>query len=519
MSELATFSELMAIVPRIARLRRRRPGGERDDDRTCPEQRTGSPVSSGDADDAGLTTLRSFPVTSLKSATGEVRDGHVFCRPEIHAEGHCLYGGDFLIGQDGTYLAEFELEITADASSSDPLVILDVYDGLRSKLVLAERRIAGAELAGSRRSFSLEFTATVGQRVEFRAYWPGGSNLKAFGVRLKQRAPGDDAGFDGRPGHRPTGRQVRSVSAIIPCHNGAPWLAEAIRSIQAQTRPVDEIIVVDDCSSDASDRIAVEHGATVIRNAANAGEGFSRNVGLKHARGDFIAWLDADDVWMPHHVETLAALLERHPRATGAFAGVQQFGLRDKLILGYVPLGEPSNVFWPAFCDWLHTTIGSMVSRTALMDIGGFDERERYSVDFDLWLRLSRAHSFVCTHEPTSRWRWHEGQQSVQQEKQLAAVYRFRRRYWERERALGDLCLAEELEICMDKVWRLDMTAAFEAGDEPQIRCLVALAALLPKAPSNLPPQWAARLEALGEGTLDRGANRRTERHFGRPEP
>ena len=448
-------------------------------------------VVPGSADATGLTTLRSYAARALQSKTGNIEADHVLCVPLVHKKGHCIFGGDYIIAEEGLYLAVFEMEISTYDFASDPLVILDVYENLRTKVVLAERTIDKADLAGSPHLFSVEFRGKVGQRVEFRAFWCEQSNLKAYGVVLKYRSMKEDAvsaTLSERP--RSPGRTVRSVSAVIPCYNGAPWLAEAITSIQSQTRVVDEIIVVDDCSTDGSYDIATEHNAIVIRNPSNSGEGFSRNVGLRHARGNFIAWLDADDMWMPHHVQTLATLLEKHPEATGAFAAVQAFGLRHNLIRGYVPLGEPSNVFWLAFGDWLHTTIGSMVSRTALLSIGGFDENERYSVDFDLWLRLSRSHLFVCTHEPTSYWRWHDAQQSVNQEKQIAALYRFRRKYWEQEQARGDPDFAAALECRMAEVWQGELTAAWNIGDEARFRFLTELAPLLPKVPSCRPPEW-----------------------------
>lgn len=259
--------------------------------------------------DAGLRTLRSCTVQSLKSATGNIEADHVCCVPSVHKAGHCIFGGDYTISKSGIYLALFTLEVTAYDFSSDPLVILDVYENLLSKLVLAERPIDRADLAENPRSFSLEFHGTVGQRVEFRAYWHGRSNLKAFGVTLKQRSPSGDPTSTGLSPER----RIKSVSAIIPCFNGAPWLADAISSIQTQTRQVDEIIVVDDCSTDGSYDIAKKHNAIVVRNSTNSGEGYSRNVGLKRAHGDFIAWLDADDLWMPHHVETSRCASRKAP--------------------------------------------------------------------------------------------------------------------------------------------------------------------------------------------------------------
>jgi len=299
-----------------------------------------------------------------------------------------------------------------------------------------------------------------------------------------------------RPGRSP------KISAIVPCYNGARWLAEALESIKAQSLPVQEIIVVDDASTDTSTEIAQDHGALVIRNPTNRGEGYSRNVGLRHASGDLIAWLDADDVWLPQHVSILSELLRKYPQATAAFAAVQRFGQRNELIRGYVPPGEPSNVFWAAFRDWVHTTIGSLTHKVALLDIGGFNEQERYSVDFDLWLRLSRHHLFTCTHEVTSRWRWHDAQQSKQSENQLAAVYRFRRNYWEHERAAGRPAIAAEMERRIVEIWKEDMNAAWEKLDMSQLLFLWELADLMPGIPARCRSGFAQRIQELE--TLER---------------
>jgi glycosyltransferase involved in cell wall biosynthesis len=129
------------------------------------------------------------------------------------------------------------------------------------------------------------------------------------------------------------------VSAVVPCFNGEPFLTEALESVRNQTQPVDELIVVDDGSTDRCVEIAESFGASDVRQE-NRGEGAARNRGTAVATGDVIAWLDADDRWLPHHVAVLTGLLHRHGEAVAAFGVVQRFGSPDELIRGYVPPGS-----------------------------------------------------------------------------------------------------------------------------------------------------------------------------------
>lgn len=243
------------------------------------------------------------------------------------------------------------------------------------------------------------------------------------------------------------------ISAVAPCFNDSAYLAEALESIGAQVRPVDEVIVVDDGSTDGSADLAARLGATVLRHPTNRGEGAARNTGWRAASGDTVAWLDADDTWRPHHLEVVGGLLERHPDAAGAFGAVQCFGLNDQTIFGHVPTDEPGVVAREAFHNWLHVNIAAITRRSALAAVGGFEEHERISVDFDLWLRLARRHRFIATHEVTADWRWHEAQQSTKPFAQLLAVHRYRRRFIESLRADGDDVLAARLTSELVPAW------------------------------------------------------------------
>ena len=271
-----------------------------------------------------------------------------------------------------------------------------------------------------------------------------------------------------------------SVAAIIPCYNGAEFLAEAIKSVQSQTRPVDEILVVDDGSTDQSAAIARDLGAEVLSLGNNLGAGPARNRGLRHVRSDLVAWLDADDYWLDHHVATLVPLLERYPQAVAALAAVRVLAGEVHINRGYVPPGEPVSVLLSAFRDWLHLIIGCIVRRDAVLEIGGFDESERFSEDFDYWLRLAYKHPFVSTHEVTSCWRHHPGQQSRFYQEQLGAAYRFRLRFRDRVRRDGNEDLANDLAREMVDVWKNDLQEAWGEGKLKQFWTVYALADGLP---------------------------------------
>jgi len=106
------------------------------------------------------------------------------------------------------------------------------------------------------------------------------------------------------------------ISVVIPSYNSAGCLAGAIKSVLDQTRPADEIIVVDDGSKDNTGEVCGRFAGKVryVRQE-NAGASTARNTGIAAARGDWLAFLDADDLWDPKKLESQLAALARHPEA------------------------------------------------------------------------------------------------------------------------------------------------------------------------------------------------------------
>jgi glycosyltransferase involved in cell wall biosynthesis len=286
---------------------------------------------------------------------------------------------------------------------------------------------------------------------------------------------------------------VISVSVVIPAYNREATVEQAVASARAQTRPPCEVIVVDDASTDRTAEVADHAGAHVIRLEHNRGCASARNVGIRNASGDAIAWLDSDDYWEPHHIETVAALLDRYPEAAVAGSAVRLFGTRSGVWAGRIPQGPPSNVFRRAFFDWLTAVDTTIIRRDALLSVGGWAEDERYATDFYLWMQLARRYLFVCTSEVTTNWRWHEHQLSSSQEKQWLARYRFRARMLHQLEADGDLARHAELAELFRIIWANDLQWAWDEGRNGWLKQLLKLSVLVPDAPADVHRRWTRR--------------------------
>lgn len=246
---------------------------------------------------------------------------------------------------------------------------------------------------------------------------------------------------------------------MIPCRDAAAYLGEALESVRAQTRPVHELIVVDDQSTDESVAIAKRFGATVLHTTPPGCTAMARNIGWRHASGELIAFLDADDRWRPRHLEVVAALLESHPTASLAFGSIEFIGMLSGRYTGHVPTtGSPvdARIAGAIICPAPQMT--SIVPRHQLEAIGGFDERLKAVEDFDLFARLAHRGPFVAAHEVTGDYRQHAAQTT-----------RFRRRQVFLENAMvrkrnvealrGQVAPAqfEEMEQRLREIWVIEL--------------------------------------------------------------
>lgn len=226
------------------------------------------------------------------------------------------------------------------------------------------------------------------------------------------------------------------ISVIMPAHNARRFIAEAIESALAQTRPPLEVVVVDDASSDDTAAVAEAFGepVKVLRQLRNTGPGACRNAGVRASRGEYLAFLDADDAWEPDHLEKLSSLLAGSLEVGLAFSQKQNCGgdggvhpVEELLLVG------PTD-YLPGFMrDILCASSMMMIPRDIFNALGGFPEdyrrrggRRIQIEDFKLALLIATRYDVVALHEPTVRYRVHSGQSTDLEAWQALEANRFR---------------------------------------------------------------------------------------------
>ena len=135
-----------------------------------------------------------------------------------------------------------------------------------------------------------------------------------------------------------------TTTAIIPVFNGEKYVAAALESVRAQTRPVEEVIVIDDGSTDSTVEIVRSFPEVTLLRQANRGPAAARNLGIAQARSDYIALLDADDMWTADRQEIMAGMLDNEP-SLGLVMGTQRLLVEPGAVLPYwVPQGDPESI-------------------------------------------------------------------------------------------------------------------------------------------------------------------------------
>jgi glycosyltransferase involved in cell wall biosynthesis len=207
-----------------------------------------------------------------------------------------------------------------------------------------------------------------------------------------------------------------SIAAVIPLYSGSQFIEEAIRSVLAQTVPVDEIVVVDDGSKDDGPEIVEGlsrlHPITLLRKP-NGGQSSARNFAINHTRCSHVAFLDQDDIWYEDHIERL-----RVPFAEGktrklavVYGNLDQIDRKGGMVahdvLDLVPTPQPKTTLQQCLeHDLFMLPSASLVSKEAIEAVGFFDESLIGYEDDDLFIRMfSGGYRFVYVDEAVTKWR------------------------------------------------------------------------------------------------------------------
>ena len=204
------------------------------------------------------------------------------------------------------------------------------------------------------------------------------------------------------------------VSVVIPTHNNGEYLESALESVYQQTYAAYEIIVVDDASSDDTPERMERHAERIrYLRQSHAGSAVARNRGILCASGDYIAFLDSDDLWMPEKLERQMSIAAGHPQSVLIYCDFHRSEQLDSVLTS----GLAGRKHWKGGSEFqsllrqnfLHTS-SVVVRREALAASGIFDPKLINAQDWDLWIRLAASGEFQFVDEVLSFYRLHATQ-------------------------------------------------------------------------------------------------------------
>lgn len=205
---------------------------------------------------------------------------------------------------------------------------------------------------------------------------------------------------------------IPKISVVIPTRNRSDMLSRAIGSVLEQTMKDLEVIVVDDASTqdvEAVVRSFADARLVLVRHATAKGGGGSRNTGILRARGEFVAFLDDDDEWLPEKLELQLATISSDDQPGMVYTGSFHIDQRS---------GHTHKVFCPGEQRDLHrhllkqniigTTSTIMVRRTCFTEGVMFDEHLQSCQDWDLYLKITRHFTVACIGRPLVKYYIHD---------------------------------------------------------------------------------------------------------------
>jgi len=204
-----------------------------------------------------------------------------------------------------------------------------------------------------------------------------------------------------------------SVAVIIPLYNGAPWIEETIESVLFQELKPNDIIVVDDGSTDGSPKLVRNYSDVTLLTNTGKGSSAARNSGILKTNSTFLAFLDQDDVWHPKHLKNLHKILCQNPKVNTVFSEASCFENKPEYNL--------SSSQYTYFDPWSRFpfTVGvdgpslALIRRSAIDMVGMWDQEGTGMGDVLLFLKVSAIHPLLKTNNCTVGKRIHPHQQWI----------------------------------------------------------------------------------------------------------
>jgi glycosyltransferase involved in cell wall biosynthesis len=217
---------------------------------------------------------------------------------------------------------------------------------------------------------------------------------------------------------------VPRVTVIIPTHNRASLLPRAINSVLAQTFTDFELFVVDDASNDETAQVIQgfsDPRITYIRHEVNRGESESRNTGIRNARGEYIAYLDDDDEWVPEKLDKQVKVMDSSPPETGVvYTGCDYVELGTGRKLGTQKVYQRGRVLEHLLTKNFLPGPTALVRKKCFQKVGEYDPTVRYGPDWEMWIRIARYFDFEAIPEPLYRYSIHTNQLTANFELHIA---------------------------------------------------------------------------------------------------
>jgi len=193
------------------------------------------------------------------------------------------------------------------------------------------------------------------------------------------------------------------ISVIIPVYNGEKTIHETINSVLNQTISDFELLIINDGSQDSTLKIVstIQDSRLKVFSYFKAGVSASRNRGLAQATGEFISFIDADDLWTPDKLETQLKVLQENPKAAVAYSWTDWIDESSQIIGKGSYITQEGEVFAKLLLnDFVANGSNCLIRRQALIEVGSFDESLAHGEDWELWLRLAARYEFVAVSSP-----------------------------------------------------------------------------------------------------------------------